>query len=67
LYPRRIWLGDSLVVSFCQLLCTTIAIISQYVQSSGDMEVTNHRYCLIHWFFLSDIPSVCGWNTDDKF
>jgi hypothetical protein len=44
-----------------------MAIASQWVQSSGDADVTNRRYCLIHWFFLSDIPSVCGWKANDRF
>jgi hypothetical protein len=66
-YSRRIWLGNSLVVSFFRLLCTTVAIANQWVQSSGDADVTNLRYCLTHWFFLFNIPSVWGWKAEDRF
>ena len=66
-YSRRIWFGDRPVVTFLLLLCTAVARASQWVQSSGDAEVTNLRYCSIHWFFLSEMPSVWGWNTVDRF
>jgi hypothetical protein len=66
-YPRRILFGDSLVVSFLRLLCTSNAKSSHWVQSSGVMEVTRRRYCSTHWFFLSDIPSVWGWKAEDRF
>ncbi len=61
--PHRIWLGDDPVVVFFQLLCTAVAIESQLVQSSGAAEVTMRRYCLIHWFFHSNNPSVWGWKA----
>ena len=67
LYPKRIWLGDSLVVVLIRLLCTVVASASQCVHPLGSFEVTNHRYCSIHWFFRSDNPSVCGWNAVDRF
>ncbi len=67
LYLKRIWLGDSPVVVLIQLLCTIVASASQCVHPLGSFEVTSHRYCLIHWFFHSDSPSVWGWNTVDKF
>jgi hypothetical protein len=65
--PSRIWLGDNLVVSFFRLLCTAVTMANQWVQSSGEADVTNCKYCSTHWFFLSDIPSVYGWKADDKF
>src|SRR6266481_1262973 len=67
LYPKRIWLGDSPVVVLIRLLCTVVASASQCVHPLGSFEVTNCRYCLIHWFFRSDNPSVCGWNAVDRF
>ena len=66
-YPRRISLGDNLVVAFRLLLCTAVAITIQLVQASGEVEVTRHKYCSTYWFFLSDSPSVWGWNAVDKF
>ena len=66
-YPKRIWLGASLVVAFSQLLCSAEAIVNHRVQSSGAAYVTSWRYCLTHWFFCSDIPSVWEWNTEDRF
>ena len=60
-------MGDKPVVVFLLLLCTAVAKASQWVQSFGDVEVTNQRYCSIHWFFLSEMPSVWGWNTVDRF
>ena len=59
-YPRRISLGDNLVVAFCLLLCMAVAIAIQSVQASGDVEVTRRKYCSTHWFFLSESPSVYG-------
>src|SRR6266566_315726 len=59
-YPIRISLGDSPVVTFLLLLCTAVAMVSQWVQSLGDAAVTSQRYCSTHWFFHSDSPSVCG-------
>ena len=67
LYPKRIWLGDSLVVVLIRLLCTTIASASQCVHPLGSFEVTNCRYCSTHWFFRSESPSVWGWNAIDRF
>src|SRR6266478_443672 len=67
LYPKRIWLGESLVVVLIRLLCTVVASASRYVHPLGSFEVTNRRYCSIHWFFRSDSPSVCGWNAVDRF
>src|SRR5450631_391427 len=66
-YPSRIWLGDKPVVSFLRLLCTADAIASHCVQSSGDVEVTKRRYCSTHWFFRSEMPSVWGWNAEERF
>ena len=66
-YPRRIWLGDNLVVAFRLLLCIAVAINIQLVQALGDVKVTNRRYCSTHWFFYSDRPSVWGWNAVDRF
>jgi hypothetical protein len=66
-YLRRISFGDRLVVLFLRLLCTSVTSSSHWVQSSGAMEVTRRRYCSTHWFFLSDIPSVWGWNAEDRF
>ena len=57
---RRIWLGDRSVVLFLLLLWTAVVIASQWVQSSGEVDVTKWRYCSTHWFFRSDIPSVWG-------
>ena len=57
-YPRRISLGDNLVVAFRLLLCMAVAIAIQSVQASGDVEVTRCKYCSTHWFFLSESPSV---------
>ena len=57
-YPIKTSLGDSPVVMFFLLLCTAVAMVSQWVQSSGDAEVTRRRYCSTHWFFRSDSPSV---------
>ncbi len=67
LYPKRIWLGESPVVVLIRLLCTVVASASQCVHPFGSFEVTNRRYCSIHWFFHSDSPSVWGWNAMDKF
>src|SRR6266567_6347133 len=47
-YPIRISLGDNPVVTFFLLLCTAVAIVSQWVQSSGDAKVTRWRYCSTH-------------------
>src|SRR6266567_527740 len=47
-YPIRTSLGDSPVVAFFLLLYTAVAIVSQWVQSSGDAEVTRRRYCSTH-------------------
>src|SRR6266567_5104325 len=44
-YPIKISLGDSPVVVFFLLLCTAVALVNQWVQSSGDAEVTKWRYC----------------------
>jgi hypothetical protein len=60
-------LGDKPVVEFLRLLCTAVARAIQWVQSSGDADVTSRRYCSTHWFFRSDRPSVWGWNAVDKF
>src|SRR6266576_5695506 len=38
-YPIKISLGDSPVVAFLLLLCTAVAIVNQWVQSSGEAEV----------------------------
>ena len=59
--------GINFVVAFRLLLCIVVAMDIQSVQASGDMEVTNRRYCSTHWFFRSDRPSVWGWNTVDRF
>jgi len=67
LYPKRIWLGESPVVVLIRLLCTVVASTSQCVHPFGSFEVTNRRYCSIHWFFRSDNPSVWGWNAVDRF
>ena len=67
LYPKRIWLGDSLVVVLIRLLCTVVASVSQCVHPLGSFEVTSRKYCSIHWFFRLDRPSVWGWNAVDKF
>src|SRR6266403_2751293 len=67
LYPKRIWLGESLVVVLIRLLCTVVASVSQCVHPFGSFEVTNRRYCSIHWFFRSDRPSVWGWKAVDRF
>ncbi len=48
LYPKRIWLGDSLVVVLIRLLCTTVASVSQCVHPLGSFEVTSHKYCSTH-------------------
>src|SRR6266576_6023507 len=66
-YPIKISLGDSPIVAFFLLLCTAVAMVSQWVQSSGDAEVTRRRYCFTHWFFRSDSPSVWGWKAVDTF
>src|SRR6266576_4598503 len=66
-YPIRILLGDNPVIAFFLLLCTAVAMVSQWVQSSGDAEVTRRRYCSTHWFFRSDSPSVWGWKAVDTF
>jgi hypothetical protein len=60
-------LGDRPVVAFFLLLCTAEANASHCVQSSGTVEVTSLKYCLIHWFFCLDSPSICGWNAMDMF
>src|SRR6266699_6142486 len=44
-YPIKISLGDNPVVVFLLLLCIAMAMVSQWVQSSGDAEVTRRRYC----------------------
>src|SRR6266404_934693 len=67
LYPKRIWLGESLVVVLIRLLCTVVASASQYVHPFGLFDVTSRRYCSIHWFFRSDSPLVWGWNAVDRF
>src|SRR6266481_1053743 len=67
LYPKRIWLGESPVVALIRLLCTVVASASQCVHPFGSFEVTNRKYCSIHWFFRSDSLSVWGWNTVDRF
>ncbi len=67
LYPKRIWLGESPVVVLIRLLCTVVASASQCVHPFGSFDVTNRRYCSIHWFFRSDSPSVWGWNAVDRF
>ncbi len=67
LYPKRIWLGESLVVVLIRLLCTIVASASQCVHPFGSFDVTSQRYCSIHWFFHSDSPSVWGWNAMDRF
>jgi len=66
-YPIKISLGDSPVVAFFLLLCTAVTIVNQWVQSSGDADVTSRRYCSTHWFFRSDSPSVWGWKAVDTF
>src|SRR6266566_3906766 len=66
-YPIRTSLGDSPIVAFLLLLCTAVAMVSQWVQSLGDAEVTKRRYCSTHWFFRSDSPSVWGWKAVDTF
>ena len=66
-YPRRIWLGNNLVIAFCLLLWIVVVIDIQSVQASGDIKVANRRYCSTHWFFRSDRPSVWGWNAVDRF
>ncbi len=48
LYPKRIWLGESLVVVLTWLLCTVVASTSQCVHPFGSFEVTSRRYCSIH-------------------
>src|SRR6266446_272581 len=58
LYPKRIWLGESPVVTLIRLLCTMVASASQCIHPFGSFNVTNRRYCSIHWFFRSDSPSV---------
>jgi hypothetical protein len=60
-------LGNRPVVEFFLLLCMAAARASQWVQSSGDVDVTRRRYCSTHWFFLSDSPSVWGWKADKRF
>src|SRR6266404_306904 len=67
LYPKRIWLGESPVVVLIRLLCTVVASANQCVHPFGSFDVTNRRYCSIHWFFRSDNPSVWGWNAMDRF
>src|SRR6266478_2920619 len=67
LYPKRIWLGDNLIVVLIRLLCTVVASASQCVQPFGLFDVTNWRYCSIHWFFRSDNPSVWGWKAMERF
>ncbi len=67
LYLKRIWLGDSLVVVLIQLLCTTMANVSQCVHPLGSLEVTSRKYCSTHWFFCLESPSVCGWKAVDRF
>src|SRR6266403_4716932 len=67
LYPKRIWLGDSPVVTLIWLLCTVVASVSQCIHPLGSFKVTSCRYCSIHWFFCSDRPSVWGWNAVDRF
>src|SRR6266567_566805 len=47
-YPIRTLFGDNPVVAFFLLLCTVVAMASQWVQSSGDAEVTRRRYCSTH-------------------
>ena len=59
--------GINFVVAFRLLLCIVVAMDIQSVQASGDMEVTNWRYCSTHWFFCSDRPSVWGWNAVNRF
>ena len=54
------------MVTLTQLLCTAVASVSQLVHPFGSMNVTSCRYCSIHWFFLSDSPSVWGWNAVDR-
>ncbi len=48
LYPKRIWLGESLVVVLIRLLCTVVVSASQCVHPFGSFEVTSRRYCSIH-------------------
>ncbi len=67
LYPKRIWLGESPVVVLIRLLCTVVASASQCVHPLGSFDVTNRRYCSIHWFFRSDSLSCWGWNAVDRF
>src|SRR6266404_2541721 len=67
LYPKMIWLGESLVVVLIRLLCTVVASTSQCVHPFGSFDVTSRRYCSIHWFFRSDSLSVWGWNAMDMF
>ena len=55
------------MVVLTQLLCTAEATEIQRDQSLGCEAVTVCRYCLIHWFFHSDRPSVWGWNTVNRF
>src|SRR6266850_2816509 len=56
-HPISNSLGAKPVVEFAKLLWTKVATASQSLQSSW-FAVTSHRYCSIHWFFLSDRPSV---------
>ena len=55
------------MVAFLLLLCMAEARGSHCVQSSGLADVTVWRYCSIHWFFLSERPSVWGWNAVEMF
>ena len=66
-YPNRMSLNNKPVVTFLWLLCTAVAIAIQYVQSSGDTDITKWRYCSTHWFFHSNKLSVCGWKAVEKF
>ena len=67
LIPKRIWLGDKLVMLFFQLLWTAVAMASQSDQSLGWPPVTSLRYCSTHWFFHSESLSVWGCEAVDRF
>ena len=64
--PKRIWLGDRLVVLFFLLLWTAVAIASQSDQSLGWPPVTSLKYCSTHWFFHSESPSIWGCEAVDR-